>query len=281
MNHNIELIAIDLDGTLLRDDKSLVEENVQAIQEAIDQDVRVVICTGRTLPSIDYVLEGLPDGNGDEYLILQNGAVIHKLPSFEVVHETVLSQEDRQAVYDAFMGSRTPEVQIVGFDADKLYLVDDETPNQSVINDSKILSTPVTNAKFEDILKLDQLYKFVAFSEPQYMNQLQANLPESIYDQVHVIRSLPVALEFIPKAANKANGLTALMNALNIDKENVMAIGDEMNDLEMVKMVGLGVAMGNANQPIKDVADYITLSNNEAGVAHAIRHFVTHPPHNS
>lgn len=281
MNHNIELIAIDLDGTLLRDDKSLVEENVQAIQEAIDQDVRVVICTGRTLPSIDYVLEGLPDGNGDEYLILQNGAVIHKLPSFEVVHETVLSQEDRQAVYDAFMGSRTPEVQIVGFDADKLYLVDDETPNQSVINDSKILSTPVTNAKFEDILKLDQLYKFVAFSEPQYMDQLQANLPESIYDQVHVIRSLPVALEFIPKAANKANGLTALMNVLNIDKENVMAIGDEMNDLEMVKMVGLGVAMGNANQPIKDVADYITLSNNEAGVAHAIRHFVTHPPHNS
>lgn len=281
MNHNIELIAIDLDGTLLRDDKSLVEENVQAIQEAIDQDVRVVICTGRTLPSIGYVLEGLPDGNGDEYLILQNGAVIHKLPSFEVVHETLLSQEDRQAVYDAFMGSRTPEVQIVGFDADKLYLVDDETPNQSVINDSKILSTPVTNAKFEDILKLDQLYKFVAFSEPQYMDQLQANLPESIYDQVHVIRSLPVALEFIPKAANKANGLTVLMNALNIDKENVMAIGDEMNDLEMVKMVGLGVAMGNANQPIKDVADYITLSNNEAGVAHAIRHFVTHPPHNS
>lgn len=281
MTNNIELIAIDLDGTLLRNDKSMIDENIQAIKEAIDQGVRVVICTGRTLPSIDYVLEQLPEGHGDEYLILQNGAVIHRLPSFEIVHETVLSQEDRQAIYDAFMDNRSPEVQLVGFDEDKLYLVDDEEANDAVIYDSKILSTPVTPAKFEEILTMDTIYKFVAFSEVQHIDDLLAKLPASIYEQVHVVRSLPVAIEFLPKLANKANGLTALLNELQIDKANVMTIGDELNDLEMVKMAGLGVAMENGHADVRAVADYITLSNEDAGVAHAIRQFVTQPPHNS
>ena len=282
MTKKIELIAIDLDGTLLRDDKSLMEENIQAIHEAIEQGVRVVICTGRTLPSIEYILEKLPAGHGDdEYLILQNGAVIHQLPSLDIIHETILTPADRQLVYDTFMSLRRPQVQLVGFDADSLYLIDDQEANETVHNDAKILSTPISYTPFEDVLALDTLYKFLAFGEVEHIDHLLDNLPESIYDQVHVVRSLPVAIEFIPKAANKANGLTALLKELNIDKENVMAIGDELNDLEMIDMVGLGVVMDNGHPEVKAVADYVTLINEEAGVAHAIRHFVTQQPQNS
>ncbi|XJS10784.1 Cof-type HAD-IIB family hydrolase [Aerococcaceae bacterium WGS1372] len=281
MTNNIELIAIDLDGTLLRDDKTLVKENIQAISEAIEQGVRVVICTGRTLPSIEYILEQLPEGDGDEYLILQNGAVIYQLPNLEIIHETVLTKEDRQVIYDTFMNNRRPEVQLVGFDVDNLYLVDDEEANDAVIHDSKILSTPITHTKFEEVLGLDTLYKFVAFSEVEHIDHLLASLPASIHDEVHVVRSLPVAIEFIPKLANKANGLKALLKELNLEKDKVMAIGDELNDLEMIDMVGLGVVMANGHPDVKAVADYITLTNEEAGVAYAIRHFVTQPPHNS
>ena len=281
MTRDIQLVAIDLDGTLLRDDKSLSQENVDAIKEAIEQGVQVVICTGRTLPSIQYLSKQLPQGDGDEYLILQNGAVIHQLPDLNIVHETILTESDRQAIYDVFKEYRSEEVQMVAFDPDKLYLVDDETANPTVVQDAKTLSTDITLASFEEIKNLDTLYKIVVFGGVEFIDDYLEKIPNDLYEQVHIVRSLPVAIEFIPKLANKANGLNALIQQLDIKAENIMTIGDELNDYEMVKMAGLGVAMENGHPEVKRVADELTLTNNENGVAHAIRKFVTQPPHNS
>ena len=281
MTRDIQLVAIDLDGTLLRDDKSLSQENVDAIKEAIEQGVQVVICTGRTLPSIRYLSKQLPQGDGDEYLILQNGAVIHQLPDLNIVHETILTEGDRQAIYDIFKEYRSEEVQMVAFDPDKLYLVDDETANPTVVQDAKTLSTDITLAKFEEVLNLETLYKIVVFGGVEFIDDYLEKIPNELYEQVHIVRSLPVAIEFIPKLANKANGLNALIQLLDIKAEDIMTIGDELNDYEMVKMAGLGVAMENGHPEVKRVADELTLTNNENGVAHAIRKFVTQPPHNS
>lgn len=281
MTRDIQLVAIDLDGTLLRDDKSLSQENVDAIKDAIEQGVQVVICTGRTLPSIQYLSKQLPQGDGDEYLILQNGAVIHQLPDLNIVHETILTESDRQAIYDVFKEYRSEEVQMVAFDPDKLYLVDDETANPTVVQDAKTLSTDITLAKFEEVLNLETLYKIVVFGGVEFIDDYLEKIPNDLYEQVHIVRSLPVAIEFIPKLANKANGLNALIQQLDIKAENIMTIGDELNDYEMVKMAGLGVAMENGHPEVKRVADELTLTNNENGVAHAIRKFVTQPPHNS
>ena len=281
MTRDIQLVAIDLDGTLLRDDKSLSQENVDAIKEAIEQGVQVVICTGRTLPSIQYLSKQLPQGHGDEYLILQNGAVIHQLPDLNIVHETILTEGDRQAIYDIFKEYRSEEVQMVAFDPDKLYLVDDETANPTVVQDAETLSTDITLAKFEEVLNLETLYKIVVFGGVEFIDDYLEKIPNDLYEQVHIVRSLPVAIEFIPKLANKANGLNALIQQLDIKAENIMTIGDELNDYEMVKMAGLGVAMENGHPEVKRVADELTLTNNENGVAHAIRKFVTQPPHNS
>ena len=281
MTRDIQLVAIDLDGTLLRDDKSLSQENVDAIKEAIEQGVQVVICTGRTLPSIQYLSKQLPQGDGDEYLILQNGAVIHQLPDLNIVHETILTEGDRQAIYDVFKEYRSEEVQMVAFDPDKLYLVDDETANPTVVQDAKTLSTDITLAKFEEVLNLETLYKIVVFGGVEFIDDYLEKIPNELYEQVHIVRSLPVAIEFIPKLANKANGLNALIQLLDIKAEDIMTIGDELNDYEMVKMAGLGVAMENGHPEVKRVADELTLTNNENGVAHAIRKFVTQPPHNS
>lgn len=281
MTRDIQLVAIDLDGTLLRDDKSLSQENVDAIKDAIEQGVQVVICTGRTLPSIQYLSKQLPQGDGDEYLILQNGAVIHQLPDLNIVHETILTEGDRQAIYDVFKEYRSEEVQMVAFDPDKLYLVDDETANPTVVQDAKTLSTDITLAKFEEVLNLETLYKIVVFGGVEFIDDYLEKIPNDLYEQVHIVRSLPVAIEFIPKLANKANGLNALIQQLDIKAENIMTIGDELNDYEMVKMAGLGVAMENGHPEVKRVADELTLTNNENGVAHAIRKFVTQPPHNS
>ncbi|MGO4942359.1 Cof-type HAD-IIB family hydrolase [Ruoffia tabacinasalis] len=281
MTRDIQLVAIDLDGTLLRDDKSLSQENVDAIKDAIEQGVQVVICTGRTLPSIQYLSKQLPQGHGDEYLILQNGAVIHQLPDLNIVHETILTESDRQAIYDVFKEYRSEEVQMVAFDPDKLYLVDDETANPTVVQDAKTLSTDITLAKFEEVLNLGTLYKIVVFGGVEFIDDYLEKIPNDLYEQVHIVRSLPVAIEFIPKLANKANGLNALIQQLDIKAENIMTIGDELNDYEMVKMAGLGVAMENGHPEVKRVADELTLTNNENGVAHAIRKFVTQPPHNS
>ena len=222
MTRDIQLVAIDLDETLLRDEKSLSQENVDAIKEAIEQGVQVVICTGRTLPSIQYLSKQLPQGDGDEYLILQNGAVIHQLPDLNIVHETILTEGDRQAIYDIFKEYRSEEVQMVAFDPDKLYLVDDETANPTVVQDAKTLSTDITLAKFEEVLNLETLYKIVVFGGVEFIDDYLEKIPNELYEQVHIVRSLPVAIEFIPKLANKANGLNALIQLLDIKAEDII-----------------------------------------------------------
>lgn len=119
-----------------------------------------------------------------------------------------------------------------------------------------------------------EIIKGIANAESDDLDNVQANVPTSISDKMSVIRSTANNLEFINKDASKGNALEALAKALNVDIKNTMAIGDQENDYSMIERAGLGVAMGNAIEKIKTIADIETATNNDSGVARALEEYV-------
>jgi len=118
------------------------------------------------------------------------------------------------------------------------------------------------------------IIKVMFIDEPEILSAAIKKIPQEFYQKYTVVKSAPYFLEFLHIKANKGLGVKKLAEKLNIKKEEVICIGDAGNDTHMVEYAGLGVAMGNAVQELKDIADFVTLSNEEHGVAHVIDRFI-------
>ena len=110
--------------------------------------------------------------------------------------------------------------------------------------------------------------------EPEKLDKAIEKLPKEVYEKYTVVKSAPFFLEFMNKKVNKGVGVELLAKHLNIKQEEIITMGDAGNDLHMIEYAGMGIAMGNATNDIKTIANYITESNNEDGVAKAIEKFV-------
>lgn len=271
---DIQLIAIDLDGTLLTDDKQLPQANIDAIHQAIQAGVQVVICTGRTLPGVREIMAQLPFDGEDDFLILQNGSVTHRLHNLEIVEQVTLSQPARAALMAFARVFDEEGAQLVAFDQEGMMLMSQYEANEIVISDSKVLGTPITSFTAEEFLAFEGFNKAMVLGEPNILDALKDRVPNELFDHFSPVRSQPIIAEFLVKGVSKASALKALAERLAIDAQHVMAIGDQLNDLEMLEWAGLGVAMGNAVSGIKEVADVVTSSNEDAGVAQAIEQHV-------
>lgn len=271
---DIQLIAIDLDGTLLTDDKQLPQANIEAIHQAIQAGVQVVICTGRTLPGVREIMAQLPFDGEDDFLILQNGSVTHRLHNLEIVEQVTLSQPARAALMAFARVFDEEGAQLVAFDQEGMMLISQYEANEIVISDSKVLGTPITSFTAEEFLAFEGFNKAMVLGEPNVLDALKDRVPNELFDHFSPVRSQPIIAEFLVKGVSKASALKALAERLAIDAQHVMAIGDQLNDLEMLEWAGLGVAMGNAVSGIKEVADVVTSSNEDAGVAQAIEQHV-------
>lgn len=271
MTHkDIKLVAIDLDGTLLTDDKQLPQANIDAIHQAIQAGVQVVICTGRTLPGVREIMAQLPFDGEDDFLILQNGSVTHRLHDLEIVDQVTLSREAREVLMDFARVFDEEGAQLVAFDQEGMMLVSQYEANELVVGDSKALNTPITPFTAEEFLAFENFNKAMVLAEPEILDAMKERLPSELFDHYSTVRSQPIIAEFLVKGVSKASSLKNLAKRLDIEAEHVMAIGDQLNDLEMIQWAGLGVAMGNAVARIKEVADVVTGSNEDAGVAQAI-----------
>jgi len=130
----------------------------------------------------------------------------------------------------------------------------------------------------EDLIaSLDQneAMKIMAITDNEkVLLEMEAELRSRYSQRLYITRSKPFFLEIMSREASKANALQVVAEHYGIDRKEIMAIGDSYNDIDMIEWAGLGVAMGNAFKPVKEAADYVTVSNDEAGVAEAIRRFV-------
>jgi hypothetical protein len=120
----------------------------------------------------------------------------------------------------------------------------------------------------------ENIIKIMIIDEPEILDEAIPKLPKEAYEKYNIVKSTPHFLEIINKNGNKGEGLRALAKHLNISKEEIIAVGDAGNDLEMIEYAGLGVAMENATEDVKKAANYQTTSNNDDGIAKVVEKYI-------
>ena len=269
MNQNqVKLIAIDMDGTLLNSQKEIPEENIKAIQEATAAGIKIVLCTGRPRSGIVPHFEKLGLSE-EEFIIMNNGCSTYETKNWTLLESESLSRSEMEELLQAC--EDFPGVALTFTGEKSYYVVGNEVP-ELVAYDASTVFTEAKARSLEEIFAEGQVIfqaMYMADSEPldAFQNAVQDRLSQSY----STVRSQDYIFEIMPQGATKASGLKHLAEKLGIAPDQIMALGDAANDLEMLQFVGQSVAMGNASDDIKELCKYVTLTNDEAGVAHAIR----------
>lgn len=265
IHKRIKLIAIDIDGTLITPDKRVTSSVRRALRYAEDRGIMVTLITGRLYPTCKkYSLE--LDLSGP--CVIYQGAMIIDPKTDQVLHEVRISK-DKALKIVRIARERALSLNVY-MDQFTFYT---EKPNQYSILDAQLNEVEIQIVDdVEKIIKGDPL-KLMFVDEPPVISKLEEELSSQDGECV-AFSSLPQFLEIVNKRATKADALKWIADRFNIKREEVMAIGDSHNDITMLKWAGIGVAMGNADDKVKEAADFVTLSNTEDGVAHAIEKLI-------
>lgn len=267
-----KMIVLDLDGTLTNDKKEITPKTRQALLEAQQQGVRIVLASGRPTYGIMALAEELDLANHGGFILAFNGGKIIDCQNGHVVYEQTLAPDLVPPLYDAAMeaGMEILTYQGEGIAATK-------KSNKYVLHEAFINKMPVVEySRFLEQVEFP-INKCLIVGDPTPLHQLEIKLAQQLTGRLSLYRSAGFFLECVPLGIDKAHSLNLLIQQLGISKNEIIACGDGYNDQSMIEFAGLGVAMANAPRDIQDKADYITYSNEEDSVAHVVEKFVLLP----
>ena len=262
----IELVAIDMDGTLLDPAHTLSVGAKQAIAAARALGVRIVLTSGRPVSGLAPFLQELAIDGDDDYCIACNGGLVQRIGSGEKVVEFPLGFDDFLYCEQV---ARELGVHFQALDGTRMY-----TPNQDIshytVADAHLSRVPLSYRRVADMDPSMTFIKLMMIDEPDVLDAAIQRLPDALTARFAVLKSAPFFLEVFDRRAGKGASLQKLAEHLGIERSRVMAIGDQENDLSMLQYAGTSVAMGNAVAAVKAVARFQTHSNAEDGVARAL-----------
>ena len=267
----IKLVAIDMDGTLLNSKKELLEETKQYFKDfqKKETDTLLVLCTGRPESGIRPYLKDLGYLEENHYIISQNGANIYESRTGKRVMDAFL---DSAAIQKWIELGKKHGISVMGAGVDYYYCFDQE-PTEWMEFDVKLVSGKLKRIPTEESLNTDY-YKILLMGDEEQLNEFETFIPEEWRDEFYVVRSQKYLVEVLTKGVNKAFGLEKLAQKLNIQPSEIAAIGDAANDIEMLEYAGLAIAMGNASEEVKAIADIVTDTNENNGVIKAIDNLI-------
>lgn len=268
------MVALDLDGTTLNNQKELSPRTIAAFKKAMEKGAHIVVSTGRTFRSLPEQLFGI---EGLEYIVTSNGAHVTELATMKTIYENYLASHAVEEVVRVLRGTGFSIETFVG---GRAY---------------------IDKAEYEDVVANGSTYR-----DADYIKSTRNPIPhicDYMIENKHQIENISVNFEFIEDKekwekilgqinditltssfqhnfeigganTSKAEALRFLMRKLDVKAEELMACGDSPNDIEMIKLAGIGVVVGNATEEMKSLADYITDTNDNDGVAKAIERFV-------
>lgn len=260
-----KLIATDMDGTLLTSKDEISHETICAIKAAIDKGVVFTLSTGRPLQGVKKYIAQL---GLDCPVITYNGAVIAHSKTGEILFSQNMDVAEAEKVYAKAVEKG---VMFIVWSQNKLYA--------SEISDKTHFYEGITNTTAELLTDFNRVLqqgitKMLWYDNPEVLEQYISQLKDENFQHTTFTKSRAYFLEFFSNKVSKAVAMEKLGEYYGIKQEEMIAIGDQTNDLPMIEYAGLGVAMANAVDKVKEAADYITLSNNDAGVAHTINKFI-------
>ncbi|AEJ20880.1 Cof-type HAD-IIB family hydrolase [Gracilinema caldarium] len=267
--HEIKLLALDLDDTLLREDLTISFHTKNVLKRVEAAGVIVMLASGRSPAAMDRYARDLGLHKRPGYLVCNNGTTILESHTGTVIKEFFLPMEAALAVYDLVDAEGFP-VQI--YDEGTIYV---SRRNEYADIDQKLTGQrQVVVDNFRSFLAAGA-QKMVVPGDPALLRPLETILKTFIGDRVTIFTSKPYFLEILPPATGKGEALAIVAQLLGIDRSQVMAIGDSMNDESMIRWAGFGVAMANGDPRIKAIAKAITnKTNEEDGVAEFVEQYI-------
>ncbi|EPI01015.1 MULTISPECIES: sugar-phosphatase [unclassified Enterococcus] len=266
----IKLVAIDIDGTLLNKKRELTPEVKEAIAAAVAKDVAIVLCTGRPLPGVSEQLKELDLYQDNDYVITYNGALVQQTKSGKIIARHGLTHED---FLEIEMMARKVGSHLHSINDHSIYTANRDI-SEYTVRESSLVNMPLKFRTPEEMTPDMDIVKMMMIDKPEVLAAAIARIPQSFRDKFTTVKSEEFYFEILNKKASKGAAVENLAQYLGIDQDEIMAIGDNENDLSMIEYAGLGVAMGNAVPIVKETADVVTASNEEHGVAEAIKKYV-------
>lgn len=264
-----KVLVLDIDGTLRTSEKEITQNTHAAIDRLIDQGVKVVIASGRPTFGVMPTVRELRLNQRNGYILSNNGGIITDCSTGEKIYEVALPQGSLRR-----LGTFAAKHHCSMLSHYQDELISDNPDNPFVSLEARINGMP--SKEVTDWGEYDKLFrpnKCIVVNEGHILEHLEPLFREEFKEDMNIFRSEPFFLEVVPKGVDKALSLAVLLKRLGLTREETVACGDGFNDLSMIRFAGLGVAMGNAQPIVKEAADFVTLSNDEDGVAYVIEKF--------
>ncbi|WP_394156210.1 Cof-type HAD-IIB family hydrolase [Vibrio campbellii] len=264
-----KLIALDMDGTLLNSEKVISEENKQAIAKAREAGVTVVLASGRPLEGMQDKLDELNIDSDKDFVLYYNGSMVKNIGTNEIIHQQII---DGKAAKKIARKARELGAYVHAFSQEHGLITEENNPYTDI--EAKINGLEITEMNFDALEDDHGIIKAMMVAEPSKLTEVIAALPAELKEEFTVVQSAPFFLEFLNPSSNKGIGVSAIAEYLGIEAEEVICMGDAENDHHMLEYAGLGIAMANAMEETKRIANYIAESNDDHGVAKSIERFV-------
>ena len=265
-----KLLVLDVDGTLLNDEREISKRTLAALLKVQQMGVRIVLASGRPTYGLMPLAKTLELGNYGGFVLSYNGCQIIKAQNGEILFERRINPEmlpylEKKARKNGFAIFTYHDDTLITDSPDNEYI-----KNEALLNNLKIIkedefSTAIDFAPCKCMLVSDKEKALIG---------LEQHWEKRLAGTLDAFRSEPYFLEVVPCGVNKANTLGALLEHLGVTREEVIAVGDGVCDVTMLQLAGMGVAMGHSQDSVKVCADYVTASNEEAGVALAVEKLI-------
>ncbi|SEN68656.1 hypothetical protein SAMN04488134_101637 [Amphibacillus marinus] len=265
---NYKMIVLDLDDTLLRDDHTISPRTLNALMLAQEQGVKVVLASGRPTFGMQAIAKQLKLADHDSYILSFNGGKIINCRTNEELFSSTLTFQAVKSLYEL---SKREDVFIHTYVGDEI-ITEKDNKYSRIESEITGLTLTIVNSFIDKVTSPP--VKVLMVEDPDKLVKVEKTLANELSDQFSIMRSKPYFLEFTEQGVTKGTSLAQLIKACDIKQEEVIAIGDSYNDLEMIEFAGLGVAMGNAPVAIKDKANFVTDTNMNDGVAKVIEEYV-------
>ncbi|WP_026834940.1 Cof-type HAD-IIB family hydrolase [Eubacterium xylanophilum] len=264
-----ELLVLDIDGTLMRTDKTISERTIDRIVEIQNDGIKVAIASGRSTEGIMSTARriGLTDFGG--FIISYNGAKISNAATGEVIYDICLPDKIVSEIYDF---SKKMGTGIMSYHNGNIITENEEDPY--VVIDS--IGSEIGITKLENFGQQVKypVNKCLLTGDPSMMEDVEKAGAKEFEGRLSVYRSEDFYVEMMPLGIDKAYGLSRLLDRLGLSRSQMICCGDGFNDISMIKYAGLGVAMDNASDEVKKFANYIAPHCDEDGVVDVIDRYV-------
>ncbi len=259
------LLALDLDGTLTNSQKEISSRTYRALMHYQKQGGRIILASGRPAFGVEPLADDLQLERYNGYVLSYNGALVQHVASGEIVFSRQIPAGALEQVWKS-----AKELHLPLLTHENNVVLTEEPDNFYIRKEAAINHMQVTGVNSLQERVDFPVYKCIGVGDPDELAGKEAGMRQMLGEAFSVYRSEPFFLEIMRDGVDKARSLLRLLEHLHCTPEDLCACGDGYNDISMVRLAGLGVAMQNGNARIKEIADYITCSNDEDGIAHLL-----------